>query len=235
MTTSTQARNDAGSSATIVVNAWSAPAEPPMTTTSFRGMGRLCVSESLPLVCMRHMCQALARAGRSGSLSLLASERGRPRPEVQDGSLEAADRKTDHKAAALSDAVAGHGDRAAVKLDEASHEREAEAQAARLRRVVAGGDLRVRLEDALKLIARNADAGVADRHGRALRVERAFDRHAAACGRELGRVLDQIRKDLREPLRITVDDSRHLRQFDRHLELPLLDFRPARVHGFGHD
>jgi len=82
------------------------------------------------------------------------------------------------------DPFAGGGDRAAMKLDEAPHDRQAQAQAAlRARRRSIG--LAKALEDVGQEIRRDAGAGVADGHDQLGVHDGRRDLHATAWRREL--------------------------------------------------
>ena len=96
-------------------------------------------------------------------------------------------------------------DASAVQLDELAREREAEARAFLLVRVVAA-DLAEFLEHRLLVLRRDADAGVADGdYEHLVRVAARDDVDAAAVGRELDRVGQQVEQDLLE-LALVGDD-----------------------------
>ena len=99
------------------------------------------------------------------------------------------------------------GDAAALHLDQPSHEREADAEAA-LRAVERALELRERLEHHRQRARGDAHAGVAHaEHGIATFV-RQLDLDLAARVRVLRRIVDQVAEHLREAREVAADADR---------------------------
>ena len=121
----------------------------------------------------------------------------RARNDFRDGG------QADHEGAPLAGAVAGDLHRAAVELDDASHDGEPEADAALGAREGAVG-LRECFEYAVEHVGGDAHAAVGHADDGFVAVDADRDRHAAAPRRVLDRVRHQVREDLLEALQIPV-------------------------------
>src|SRR6185295_12368699 len=99
--------------------------------------------------------------------------------------------EADRELGAEAEAGAGDGDGAAVELDEALHQGEADAHAA-ARHVAALGDLLEGAEDAVETLGGDADAGVADLDLEVIVGDASRERDAAAGVGVLGGVLEEV-------------------------------------------
>src|SRR5436190_2221369 len=139
----------------------------------------------------------------------------------------------DEGAAAIRSGAVGL-DCAAVELDEASGQRQADAQAAE-RAVAARQELREHIEDPRQHLRRNADAGVGDRNlGGGSRFA-GPDRDPAAEPGVLHGVVQDVRDRLADPRRIGVRPERMIGQIDRDRLRPRIDERSRRFDGAVHD
>ena len=106
-------------------------------------------------------------------------------------------------------------DAAAVQLDDAAHQREADAEAA-ARAIERALALREEVEDPRQQLGRDADAGVRARGARRSPVRARSSRHGEPpAGRVLDRVVEQVGDHLLEPRRVGVDQQRVGRQLER--------------------
>ena len=100
-----------------------------------------------------------------------------------------------------------------MQLDQAAHQREADAEAA-LRPIERRGDLREHLEEAGEVPRFDADAGVANRDHDLAAHARGADPDVPAGLGVARRVVEQVGKDLREPRAIGLEPDRLGRQRD---------------------
>ena len=118
--------------------------------------------------------------------------------------------------------------RAAVQLDQAFDQRQADAQPA-LRTIERGIDLGEHLEDIGELAGGDADAGILDpdHHLLALRLD--LERDRAFRRRVLAGIREQIFEDLRNPHAVDLDHRLGVRQLDRQRLVSLINLRTHRV------
>src|SRR5439155_6011500 len=107
-------------------------------------------------------------------------------------------REAHHEAAAAIEAVTRYLDRAAVHLDQALHQREAEAQAVMDASFRAAG-LIEEIEDARQVLGTNAPAFVSDLHRDVILLPLDRDLDARPARAVLAGVVEQVREHLREP------------------------------------
>src|SRR5207237_5461811 len=90
-------------------------------------------------------------------------------------------------------------------------------------------------EDAGQHLGGDADAGVAHRDDRVAPLPLGGQPDAAAAVGVLGRVVEQVRDDLRQPGQVAVQGDRALRQRDAELEVGRLQYRAAGLDRGAHD
>src|SRR5262245_1478434 len=136
--------------------------------------------------------------------------------------------QADRELAAGSRAAAGRRDAAAMQLDQAIHERESHPEAA-VRAFHGRSGLGEHLEDAREDVARDSNARVPDSDDRVVPfLLRRKPEPAAGVG-ELRRVVQQVRDDLRQTCRVSLDIKRFDGRSDAQLMPLFLDLPPAHI------
>ena len=144
------------------------------------------------------------------------------------------DRQTNQELTPLTRSVALDLDVPSVHLDQILHQAQADTEPA-LRSGHRSLDLREHLEDRTQMGGGNADAGILHRHHHVapLPLRRQVD--ATAVLAELGGVVEQVQKHLRQPGLIGVDEDRLCRQSHRQFVALFFDERTARFDCLGND
>ena len=135
-------------------------------------------------------------------------------------------RQADDELAAHAVTVAPGLDGAAVHLDQALDQREADAQAA-LRPFERPIYLGKHLEDPRQHVGRDADAGIAHAHHGVASLALDGERDLAAALGVLGGVVEQVGDDLCQPGHVGVDEDEIGRKVDNQVVAGVIDQRPT--------
>ena len=140
---------------------------------------------------------------------------------LADGRLRPCQRQAHREAAALADARAAASDVAAVQLDEAAHQRQAQPQAA-LRAVRGALGLGKQVKHAGLQLRFDADAVILHMHGHLPILQLHGDLELATVRGVFGRVIEQVGQHLHQPVFV----ADHLRQSGREHDIEPV---PARL------